>query len=64
MHRTVSPRTSIRLAVALAVGGLLILGPSAALAQAPAAPMAPSAGTHGTAGTTGHMCPSMNKDWL
>ena len=64
MRRSLRPRYAARLTLAVAVGGLLVLGPSAALAQAPAAPRAPSTGTHGTAGMTGHPCPSMNNDWL
>ena len=63
--RTHPTRYAARLALALTVGGLLVLGPSAALAQAPAASLAPSTGgTHGTAGMTGHLCPSMDRPWL
>ncbi|WP_295693893.1 hypothetical protein [Lapillicoccus sp.] len=64
MRRSHPARYAARLALALTVGGLLVLGPSAALAQAPAAPLGPTTGTHGTSGMTGHLCPSMNNDWL
>ncbi|MEP6798025.1 MAG: hypothetical protein ABI890_07755 [Lapillicoccus sp.] len=68
MRRTISSRSRARLTTALVAGGLLILGPSAALAHAPAAPPAAPVGTtHGTShGTQSgmHLCPSMNNDWL
>ena len=58
-------RLAARGALALAVGGVLVLGPSAALAQAPGAPAPAHVGVlqHGV-DRMGHTCPSMDVPWL
>lgn len=63
MRRPTRSRYAARLALALAAGTVVVLGPSAALAEAPTPP-APVRTTEHSADMDSGMCASMNVPWV